>query len=288
MEPKSVGEKRSYTEEENIALSKQANQKTPEQLAEENRPFVYYLVDKEFSHYYKNVGIPRDVIVSAGMFGLVKAANRSKYGTFLRYASFWIRYHIYVEIRGWFFIKRQASYCSKLNKLRKEQARFLNKFGKEPSYAELAELTGMPEETIYDVIQFDKNNSTSTCSIDAIQEDPDLSAQYERLMESETDEISMDKMEYDDLRKLVEEFLFGEEKTIIIERFFNHKEPIVIARELGFSHSTHVNKVINAAIEHLKHRIKLLDNYGKKTGDNPINCPYVKIARSLRLATATN
>jgi len=288
MESKDSVEKRSYTEEESIALSKQANAKTPEQLAEENRPFVYYLVDKEFSHYYKNVGIPRDIIVSAGMFGLVKAANRSKYGTFIRYASFWIRYHIYVEIRSWFFIKRQASYCSKLNKLRKEQARFLNKNGREASYSELAELTGMPEETIYDVIQFDKNNSTSTCSIEAIQDDPELSDQYERLMETETEEISFSKIEYDDLRKLVEEFLFGEEKEIVIDRFFNHKEPITIAREMGFTHSTHVNKVINSAIEHLKHRIKLLEDYGKKTGDNPINCPFVKIARSMQLSVQGN
>ena len=126
-----LGKNSKYTEEENIALSKQPNTKSPEQLAEENIPFVHHLIEKEFARYYRVVGIPKETLISAGMHGLVIAANKSKYGTFLRYASFWIRYYIYNEIRNYFFIKRQSSYCLKLNKIRKFQAKYINKHEEE-------------------------------------------------------------------------------------------------------------------------------------------------------------
>lgn len=273
--------RRKFTEEENIAFSKMPNTKSPEQLAEENMAFVYHLVDKEFSRYYRSVGIPREVLVSAGMLGLVKAANRSKYGTFIRYASFWIRYYIYAEIRGYFFIKRQSSYCLKLNKLRREQTKFENENGRKPSYAELAKLTGIPEETVYDVIEFDKHNSTSTFSLSAIEFDADLAHEYDKIISEEACEIDFDPMTYTDLRKLVEHYLFGNEKQFVIAHFFEHKTPIDIAREYGMRHSTYVQKCIRSGIENLKRRVALVQRSAERSGIYPAECAFNIIADKL-------
>lgn len=273
--------KRKFTEEENIAFSKTPNTKSPEQLAEENMAFVYHLVDREFSRYYRHVGIPREVLVSAGMLGLVKAANRSKYGTFIRYASFWIRYCIYAEIRGYFFIKRQSSYCLKLNKLRREQAKFENENGRQPSYAELAKLTGIPEETVYDVIEFDKNNATSTLSLSALEYDSDVAHEYDKIIEEKAYEIDFDPMTYTDLRALVERYLFGNEKQFVIAHFFEHKSPIAIAREYGMRHSTYVQKCIYTGIENLKKRIDLVQRSTARSGTYPSECAFNIIADRL-------
>lgn len=273
--------RKKFTEEENIAFSKTLNTKSPEQLAEENMAFVYHLVDREFGRYYKSVGIPREVLVSAGMLGLVKAANRSKYGTFIRYASFWIRYYIYAEIRGYFFIKRQSSYCLKLNKLRREQAKFENENGRNPSYAELAKLTGIPEETVCDVIEFDKHNATSTFSLSAIEHDADMAHEYDKLIEDEAYEIDFDPMTYTDLRALVERYLFGNEKQFVIAHFFEHKSPIAIAREYGMRHSTYVQKCIRTGIQNLKKRIALVQRNAEKNGIYPSECAFNIIADRL-------
>lgn len=255
--------KHHYTEEENIALSKTLNTKTPEQLATENLSFVYHLIDKEFSRYYMHVGIPRDVLISAGMLGLVTAANRSKYGTFIRYASFWIRYYVYAEIRGWFFIKRQSSYCAKLNKIRREQARYKNKHdGKEPSYHELAVICGMPYETVKDVIEFDENNETSSISLDALMDNPDSNAgdavMAEAVMNEDYDLPITASIDFIYLRKLVEENLDGLEKEIVTRHFFNHEELTALAKEYKDKLcGLKIQDIIDAAIYHLKEEVAL-------------------------------
>ena len=254
--------KKQYTEEENIALSKTKNTKTPEELATEHMPFVYHLVDKEFSRYYKHVGISRDVLVSAGMMGLVKAANRSKYGTFIRYASFWIRYYIYSEIRGHFFIKRQSSYCAKLNKIRREQAKYINKHGKEPSYYELAKLVGMPYETIKDVIEFDENNETSTISLDALNDNPNSNAgdavMAQEISEEGYDVINTSSIDFPYLRSLIDETLDGVEKEIIIKHYFEHKEVKELVSEYRNKlNGLKIQDVIEAAICRVKEHVAL-------------------------------
>ena len=245
--------KHHYTDEENIALSKTANTKTPEQLATDNLPFVYHLIDKEFSRYYKFVGIPRDVLISAGMLGLVTAANRSKYGTFIRYASFWIRYYVYAEIRGWFFIKRQSSYCAKLNKIRREQVKYKSKHdGKEPSYHELAVLCGMSYETVKDTIEFDENNDAG----DAVMAEATMNEDYELPITSTIDFVY--------LRKLVEENLDGLEKEIVTRHFFGHEEIATLAKEYKNKLcGLKIQDIIDSAIYRLKEEVVLNSKWNR-------------------------
>lgn len=162
-----LGKNSKYTQEQNLALSRQPNTKTPEQLATENMPFVYHLVDKEFSIYYKSRGMSREDLVSAGMVGLVTAANRSKYGTFLRYASFWIRYYIYKEVRDCGLIRRPASFCGVLNKIRRQQESYkYSHDGEEPPMEWLMKATGLSEKVITDTLAIDEADATTVVSIE--------------------------------------------------------------------------------------------------------------------------
>lgn len=251
-----LGKNSKYTQEQNIALSKQPNTKTPEQLVNENMAFVYHMVDREFSRYYKVVGIPREILVSAGMLGLVVAANKSKYGTFLRYAAFWIRYHIYNEIRNYFFIKRPASYCLRLNKIRKFQAKYKNSHDdQEPNLSQISKATGMPEEEIEEVLRFDEENSTSTTSYEGMQDDPDDKNKLDAVIESECTTIDIDYYEYRNLQKLVCHVLEGKQRDAVILRFFGHANNHHIRKILGIK-MTEIDEIIEDGIKTIKEHVE--------------------------------
>lgn len=270
--------KRKYTDAENIALSKTLNTKTPEELVTENLAFVHHLINKEFSRYYKHVGIPREVLESAGIHGLTVAANKSKYGTFIRYASFWIRYYIYSEIRGYFFIKRQSAYCHKLNKLRKEQARFVQKHGRQPYYSELAALTGYSEDVVKDTIDFDDQNNTGTISLDAMMSDPEFSEEYDAILEEDKgmDEIDVTGMENSALKDLVSRVLEGRDREIMLKHYFEHKSLQDIARDYGKKHTIRISVAIERSIRKIKSHVAKEHKYFNITGDSPINSPFNK------------
>lgn len=251
-------EKKVYTEAENIALSKQPNTKTPEQLIEENLPFLYHLIDKEFSHYYKTVGIPREDLVSAGLLGLVKAANKSKYGTFIRFASFWIRYHVFDEIRKHFFIKRQPSFCLKLNKIRKFQAKYAgDNEGAAAPISYLVENTGLDEAVVIETIKFDENNSTSAVSLDAMLEDEDSGGRgYDYIMGDLFEETDVSSIEFESLRGLVDRSLTGRDRDIVIKHFFEHQSLSTVAKFYGLSHTTRITQIIKRAVKRIQDQVK--------------------------------
>lgn len=266
-----LGENSKYTQEQNIALSKQPNTKTPEQLVEENISFVHHLIEKEFARYYRYVGIPRDNLVSAGMMGLVVAANKSKYGTFIRYASFWIRYYIYNEIRSHFFIKRQSSYCLKLNKIRKFQAKYVNKFGKEPSYEWLAENTGFDVGVVIDVLKFDEENSTSTVSYEELQEDPESKNKLDAVIESECDEIDFSRMEYKNLGRFICKILDGDQRDAVIMRYFGHLNNTQISKKLEKKRSpSSVGSLIEKGVQKMKKIADIRKEFQEEYGVSPV------------------
>ena len=262
-----LGKNSKYTEEENIALSKQPNTKSPEQLAEENIPFVHHLIEKEFARYYRVVGIPKETLISAGMHGLVIAANKSKYGTFLRYASFWIRYYIYNEIRNYFFIKRQSSYCLKLNKIRKFQAKYINKYEEEPSMEWLSEQTGFDVDTIIDVLKFDEQNSTSTVSLEAMQEDKENKTKIDAIMESECTSLDISSMEYRDLAYLICHVLWDDERDAVLLKYFGHLTNRQIKERLGSSKSPlSIGHMIDKGVQKIQEHVQKEKRFHELTG----------------------
>ena len=245
-----------HTQTQNIALSKTPNTKTPEQLASENLPFVYHLVDREFSRYYRTVGIPREILVSAGMMGLVVAANRSKYGTFLRYASFWIRYYIYAEIRGFFAIKRPAAYCAKLNKIRKFQAKYSNDHGgQRPSYEWLSHQTGYPAEIIEGVLSFDEANATSVVSFDEFINEDEGHGKMDRMMAEVEETSEVDKsIAIADCRSAMDKCLTDIEKAAVVMKFVDEASNVEIAKKIQVS-KARAGRIVGDAILKLRREL---------------------------------
>ena len=244
-----------YTEEQNIALSKTKNVKTPEQLITENMGFVYHLIDKEFSIYYRERGMSRNDLVSAGMMGLVVAASKSKYGTFLRYASFWIRYYVYREIRNDGLIKRPAAYCWKLNKIRKFQERYkYENGGKSPTMEWLSEKTGMSVEVVTGVLDLDENNRTTTISIDSMYNSDDDKKAIDRIL---ADQYSYEgpSIAKEEIEDIMDSSLTEFEKTIVKMKYYSGYDNSEIASMVGTC-TRNVRNAISKALKKMKSKIE--------------------------------
>ena len=129
-------------------------------LAEGNLRFVVS-VAKQFQGF----GLPLADLISEGNIGLMKAIDRfddTRGFKFVSYAVFWIRQSIQEALERSRFVRLPQTQLKQLYRIRKESDAFVQMFQREPSSAELAELTEIEETDLSLMLQ----NSTKVSSID--------------------------------------------------------------------------------------------------------------------------
>lgn len=155
------------TVEEEVALAQTIRrggrqaEEARKRLAEGNLRFVVSIAKQ-----FQGLGLPLADLISEGNIGLMKAIDRfddTRGFKFVSYAVFWIRQSIQEALleKGR-FVRLPQSQLRQLNRIRKEADAFLQKYQREPSAAEIAELTAI-EETDLSVML---DASAKVCSID--------------------------------------------------------------------------------------------------------------------------
>src|SRR5436190_6036083 len=160
-----IGKVELITPEEEVKLAtliKQGDQRALDRLTKANLRFVVSVVKQ-----YHNQGLSLGDLINEGNLGLIKAARRfdeTRRFKFISYAVWWIRQSILQALAEQSRIVRlPLNRVGSLNKISKTFSELEQKFQREPSSEELAEVLDITTEEVADTLK----NSGRHVSMDA-------------------------------------------------------------------------------------------------------------------------
>lgn len=160
-----IGHEELLTAEQEVELAqriKKGDQKALDKLVKCNLRFVVSVAKQ-----YQNQGLSLEDIINEGNLGLIKAAlkfDETKGFKFISYAVWWVRQTIALAIAEQSrVIRLPMNQVTTINKLNHAIHKFEQSNERRPSPEELAELSTIPENKIYEAIQAGGRHS----SIDA-------------------------------------------------------------------------------------------------------------------------
>ena len=150
-------------EEKEIAIkAKNGDQRAKDRLISANTRFVVSVAKQ-----YQGQGLDLEDLIAEGNIGLIKAAEKfdpDKGFKFISYAVWWIRQSILQALSDKSrTIRLPLNQVTLLNKIRKATAEFAGKNERDPSLKELEEITGIPSDKIYAIL----NISAKLISVDS-------------------------------------------------------------------------------------------------------------------------
>ena len=150
-------------EEKQIAIrAKEGDKKAKDRLISANTRFVVSVAKQ-----YQGQGLDLEDLIAEGNIGLIKAAEKfdpDKGFKFISYAVWWIRQSILQALSDKSrTIRLPLNQVTLLNKIRKATAEFAGKNERDPSLKELEDITGVPSDKIYSIL----NMSAKLVSVDS-------------------------------------------------------------------------------------------------------------------------
>lgn len=251
------------TPEEEIELAKKkckGDEKAKEALINANLRLVVKIAKN-----YTNLESSLIDLIQEGNLGLIRAAEKFDYKMgcrFSTYASYWIKHYI-----TRFIAKRSRTIRVPIRKgdlfkkIKRVQDELTNELGKEPSYKDIADMLGIDERSVSDILEVFQ----PTVSLEYPLNDEEFN-----LYEVVSDEkfLSPDtSISRRDLKKELEiamESLMENERLILTKRFgLDGNEPVTlkdVGNEFGISAET-VRQIEARAMQKIKQRFAYLADY---------------------------
>lgn len=197
-----IGKISMLTAEEEAALAKRikaGDKEALKRMTEANLRFVVSVAKQ-----YQNQGLSLSDLINEGNVGLMKAARRfdeTKGFKFISYAVWWIRQSILQAIVEYSRIVRlPLNKVGSYNKVNETFLTFVQKFEREPTHEELAELLDISPKEIGNVLQgggrhvsFDAPLTTeegSSTMLDVVEGELDISPDIRLMEQSLKDEVN--------------------------------------------------------------------------------------------------
>lgn len=254
------------TPDEEVTLARQirdGDQVALEKMTKANLRFVVSVAKQ-----YQNQGLSLGDLINEGNLGLIKAAQRfdeTRGFKFISYAVWWIRQSILQALAEQSRIVRlPLNRVGSLNKISKTFSELEQRFEREPSPDELAEVLEVSLEEVVDTIKI----SGKHISMDAPFQSDDENNMYDVL----TNETSVNPdhvLMNDSLRKEVQRSLstLTDREADVISYYFglNGEQPLTL-EEIGYKFNLtreRVRQIKEKAIKRLRHasRSKSLKTY---------------------------
>lgn len=248
-------------EESSLAKSKsEGDEKAKERLIKSNLRLVVKIAKN-----YTSIEPSIIDLIQEGNLGLIRAAEKFDYSMgcrFSTYASYWIKHYITRFIAKRSRTIRIPIRKGDLNKkIKKAREILINENGREPNYVEIAELLGISDQEVKEIIEVFQ----PTVSLEYPLNDGDFS-----LMEVVEDEKTKSpdfNLGKDELRQMLDEALnslMDNEKKILRMRFgFDDDRPVTlkeVGNEFGISAET-VRQIESRAMSKIKLKFAHLQDY---------------------------
>ncbi len=240
-------------ERELIKRAKKGDIEARNKLINSNLRYIYKMAKK-----YSGMGIPISDLINEGVLGLIKAIEKydlKRRVRLLTYATSWIRQSMMKALTEQSrAIKLNSSIKGKLDKVRRAIEDYYQKYQREPSDEELAQITGMSIEEVKEVVNIYKGQF----SIDELIGDENgrtIEETFPDPFEEEIEEKIKKEERINRFMDILERELNERERKIIIEYYGLHMhEPKTleqIGKELGISRER-VRQIKERALRKLK------------------------------------
>ena len=261
-----IGKVELLSAEEEVELAKRikkGDNKALETLVNANLRFVVSV-----SKQYQNQGLSLPDLINEGNLGLIKAAQRfdeTRGFKFISYAVWWIRQSILQALAEQARIVRlPLNKIGSINKINKTFSKLEQRFQREPTLDEVAEILETRMETVEDSLNF----SNIHISMDAPIKDDDGNNLYDVMLNDDSPSPDRNLIS-GSLKKEIERSLstLGEREADIIRYYFglNNNQPHTleeIGDEFGLTRER-VRQIKEKAIKKLRnqYRNRLLKTY---------------------------
>jgi len=256
------------TAEEEVELAKKIHAGDVAALDKMVRSNLRFVVS--VSKQYQNQGLSLPDLINEGNLGLIKAAQRfdeTRGFKFISYAVWWIRQSILQALAEQARIVRlPLNKIGSINKVNKVFSKLEQKFEREPTHDEIAEILGVLPEDVKDSVR----NTGKHISMDAplLSSEEDAGNMYEVLQDGEGPKPDTSLLS-ESLRKEIERALgtLSSREADVLKLYFGlHGGPAMTLEEIGERFALtreRVRQIKEKAIRRLKHssRSKLLKAY---------------------------
>ncbi len=256
------------TAEEEVELAKKIHAGDIAALDKMVRSNLRFVVS--VSKQYQNQGLSLPDLINEGNLGLIKAAQRfdeTRGFKFISYAVWWIRQSILQALAEQARIVRlPLNKIGSINKVNKVFSKLEQKFEREPTHEEIAEILGVLPEDVKDSVR----NTGKHISMDAplLSSEDDAGNMYE-VLTSEDNPKPDGMLLSESLRKEIERALgtLSSREADVLRLYFGlHGGPAMTLEEIGERFALtreRVRQIKEKAIRRLKHssRSKLLKAY---------------------------
>ena len=259
----SINEVDLLTSEEEVALAKakcDGDEKSKEKLINANLRLVVKIAKN-----YTSLEPSLIDLIQEGNLGLIRAAEKFDYTMgcrFSTYASYWIKHYI-----TRFIAKRSRTIRVPIRKgdlfkkIKRAQDTLVNELGKEPSHKEIADMLGIEEKSVSDIMEVFQ----PTISLEYPLNDEEFNL-YEVVSDEkfQSPDMGIYKRDLKDELEHAMESLMDNEKEILKKRFgFEDEEPVTlkeVGNEFGISAET-VRQIEARAMSKIKQKYSYLQDY---------------------------
>ncbi|HMB19641.1 MAG: sigma-70 family RNA polymerase sigma factor [Spirochaetota bacterium] len=259
----SINEVNLLTSEEEVTLAKakcEGDEKSKEKLINANLRLVVKIAKN-----YTSLEPSLIDLIQEGNLGLIRAAEKFDYTMgcrFSTYASYWIKHYI-----TRFIAKRSRTIRVPIRKgdlfkkIKRAQDSLVNSLGKEPSHKEIADMLGIEEKSVSDIMEVFQ----PTISLEYPLNDDEFNL-YEVVSDEkfQSPDMGIYKRDLKEELEHAMESLMDNEKQILKKRFgFEDEEPVTlkeVGNEFGISAET-VRQIEARAMSKIKQKYSFLQDY---------------------------